>query len=102
MPAFLIPPGDAKSVSLGGLGVVFKITREETGGCFSVVEHPIEPGRIVYPHMHTKEDEFSYVLEGEIGVRIGGRDFRAGTGPTSSNREGCPTYSGIRGPSLQG
>ncbi len=80
MPTLLIPPGDARAVYLGGLGVVYKITAQETGGLFSVVEHPIEPGRLVPPHMHTREDEFSYVLEGEIGVRIGGQEFIAPQG----------------------
>ncbi len=80
MGTILIPPGDAKSVWLGGIGVVFKISGEETGGLFSVVEHPIEPGRLVPPHMHTREDEFSYVLEGEIGARIGDQEFTAEKG----------------------
>jgi uncharacterized cupin superfamily protein len=53
------------------MGVVFKISGEQTSGLFSVVEHPIEPGRFVRPHIHTREDEFSYVLEGEIGFGIG-------------------------------
>lgn len=75
---------------MGGLGVVFKISGEETGGLFSVVEHPIEAGRLVPPHMHTKEDEFSYVLEGEIGARIGGQDFTAGAGSYIFKPRGLP------------
>ena len=38
---------------------------------FSLIEHPIAPGILAPPHIHTREDEFSYVLEGEIGARIG-------------------------------
>ncbi len=79
-PSLLIPPGDARSVQLAGLGVVFKISGTETNGLFSVVEHPIEPRALVPPHMHTREDELSYVLEGEIGARIGGQEFHAGPG----------------------
>jgi quercetin dioxygenase-like cupin family protein len=71
MSEFLLSPQEGKSVRLGGLGVDFKVSGEQTGGLFSVVEHPIEPGPLVRPHMHTREDEFSYVLEGEIGARIG-------------------------------
>jgi quercetin dioxygenase-like cupin family protein len=55
----------------GGVGVTIKITGDSTGGRFAVVEHPVEPGGLVEPHTHTKEDEYSYVLEGEIGVQIG-------------------------------
>ncbi len=93
MSALLIAPGDAKAIWLGGLGVVFKISGEETGGLFAVVEHPIEPGRLVPPHMHTKEDEFSYVLEGEIGARIGDEELKAGPGSYIYKPRGVPhTY----------
>ncbi len=74
----LSPPGEGKSLSLGGLGVIYKVMPEDTGGALAVVEHPIEPGRLVRPHTHSREDEISYVKEGEIGVRIGDREFTAG------------------------
>ena len=61
----------SRSVSLGGLDVVFRVTGEETNGALAVVEHPIEPGVLVPPHVHEREDELTYVIEGEIGARIG-------------------------------
>ena len=76
----VVEAGEGESVSLGGLGVDFKIPAEMTGGAFSVVEHPMDPGRLVPPHIHYREDELSYVLRGEIGVRIGDRDYVAGPG----------------------
>lgn len=45
----------------------------------AVVEHPIEPGRLVRPHTHALEDEISHI-EGEIGARIGDREFVARPG----------------------
>ena len=74
------PRGEGPSVSLRGLDVVFKVRSEDTGGALAVVEHPIEPKRLVRPHVHTHEDEISCVVEGEIGVRIGEREFTAGPG----------------------
>ena len=71
MSQFMLTPQEGKSVWLGGLGVDFKLAGEQTGGLFSIVEHPIDPGIMVPPHTHTREDEFSYVLEGEVGARIG-------------------------------
>ena len=65
----LVAPGKGEAVALGGVGVVFKIPGSQTGGAFSIVEHPIEPGTLIPPHTHSKEDELSYVLEGEVGVR---------------------------------
>ena len=76
----VVEADEGESVSLGGVGVDFKIPAEMTGGAFSIVEHPVEPGRLIPPHIHYREDEFSYVLSGEIGVRIGDRDYVAGPG----------------------
>lgn len=76
----VVGPGEGRSVWLGGMGVVFKVSGSETGGAFAVVEHPIEPGRLVLPHVHRHEDEYSYVLEGTIGARVGDRELVAGPG----------------------
>ena len=70
----VVAPGAGESVSLGGLGVVFKVTGADTGGAFAIVEHPIEPGVLVPPHRHEHEDELTYVIEGEIGARVGDRE----------------------------
>jgi len=67
----LMLPGQGKAVSFGGLHEVFKIRSEDSGGLFSLTEHVLDPGRLIPPHMHTREDEYAYVLEGEIGVRVG-------------------------------
>lgn len=72
--------GEGKSVSLGGVGVDFKIPAAMTGGAFSVVEHPLDPRRLIPPHIHENEDELSYVVSGQVGVRIGDRDYLAGPG----------------------
>ena len=63
MSDFIVNKGAGTLVWLGGLGVNFKLDGDDTKGAFSIVEHPIEPGTLVPPHMHTHEDEFSYVLE---------------------------------------
>ena len=76
----LVEAGEGESVSLRGVGVDFKVPAELTGGAFSIVEHPLDPGRLIPPHVHYTEDEYSYVLSGEIGVRIGDCDYVAGPG----------------------
>jgi mannose-6-phosphate isomerase-like protein (cupin superfamily) len=80
MPKTVVKPGEGRSVALGGMGVVFKVSGADTGGAFAVVEHTIEPGRLVLPHVHLHEDEYSYVLEGTIGARVGDREVAAGPG----------------------
>jgi mannose-6-phosphate isomerase-like protein (cupin superfamily) len=78
----IVKSDEGRSVWLGGMGVVFKLSGADTGGAFAVVEHPIEPGRLVLPHVHRHEDEYSYVLEGTIGARVGDHEVAA-VGPGS-------------------
>ena len=66
----VIEAGAGKLTSLGGLGVHFKIGGEQTGGLLAIVEHPIEPRRLVPPHIHRHQDEYSHVLEGPVRPRI--------------------------------
>jgi len=66
----VVQPGGGRAGRLGpGVGVQFKIDGEDTGGALSIVEHPFEVGALVRPHVHTREDEISIVLSGEIGFR---------------------------------
>ena len=48
---------------------------------FSLVEHPIAPRTLAGPsHVHQHEDEYSYVLEGEVGFEVGDEVFSAKAG----------------------
>ena len=70
----VLRPGEGEERDLGTIGVVFKLFGEQTNGQVSVVEHPFPVGACVPPHMHTREDEYSIVTEGEIGFRSGDRE----------------------------
>jgi quercetin dioxygenase-like cupin family protein len=48
-----------------------KVRGEDTNGTLSALELTITPGSIVVPHTHSREDEVTFVLEGEIGARVG-------------------------------
>ena len=63
-----------------GVGVAFKIDGDDTMGALSIVEHPFDVGALVPPHVHTREDEISIVLEGEIGFRSEDREAVLGPG----------------------
>ena len=71
-PRIVLSPDEGEKVEFGGLGVRFMIGGVESGGTFALVEHPIEPRALAAPmHTHRHEDEYTYVLEGEIGVQVG-------------------------------
>lgn len=76
----LFPAEQAESVSIGGVEVIFRISGEETDGAYELLEFRLQPGRLIPPHAHYREYEVSYVLEGEIGVRIGSHELTATPG----------------------
>ena len=68
----VLSPDEGETVWLRKLGIRFMIGGEQTQGNFALVEHPIKPRALAAPmHTHRHEDEYTYVLEGEIGVQIG-------------------------------
>ena len=68
----LLGAGDGRAGLLGSMGVRFMLAGEETGGGFSLVEHPIPPRALAAPlHRHSREDEYSFVLEGRLGALLG-------------------------------
>ena len=53
----------------------------EAGERFSLVEHPMSPRALAAPlHLHTREDEYSFVLEGRMGALLGDDVVEAGPG----------------------
>jgi mannose-6-phosphate isomerase-like protein (cupin superfamily) len=59
------------------------------GDGFSLVEHVIAPRTLAAAaHVHTHEDEYSYVLEGELGVQIGDEVVYADPGGLVSKPRG--------------
>lgn len=76
----VVRPGEGRAGNLGPIGVVFKLWDEDTGGAVAIVEHPFPVGALVPPHLHTREDEYSIVTEGEIGFRSGDREAVLGAG----------------------
>ena len=79
-PLTVVRPGEGRAGDLGSIGVVFKLWGGDTGGAVSIVEHPFPVGALVQPHLHTREDEYSIVTEGEIGFRSGDRETVLGAG----------------------
>ncbi|HUX32417.1 MAG TPA: cupin domain-containing protein [Gemmatimonadaceae bacterium] len=84
-------PDEGEMVHLYALGVRFMVEGSSTEGRFSVVEHPMPPRSLGSPvHTHLHEDEFSYVLEGRVGVQIGDDVVVAGPGELIFKPRGIP------------
>ena len=54
--------------------------KKDTNGAFCLVEGALAPGSEPPPHVHTREDELFYVLEGEFDVYVGKEAFKVEAG----------------------
>ncbi len=76
----VLKAGEGRSVWVVGDRYTVKAAGEETGGAFALVEALVLPGGGPPPHIHRREDEAFYVLEGELLFHVDGRDIAAGAG----------------------
>jgi mannose-6-phosphate isomerase-like protein (cupin superfamily) len=77
----VVGPDGAEEGFLGSIGVRFVVEGSEAGERFSLVEHPMAARALAAPlHRHTREDEYSFVLEGRMGALLGDEVVEAGPG----------------------
>ncbi len=77
----LLGPGEGSALSVLGDRHVFKATAQDTGGAYALWEIAMEASSGgPPPHVHEREDEAFYVLEGEMVFQIGERTIRARAG----------------------
>jgi mannose-6-phosphate isomerase-like protein (cupin superfamily) len=73
--AFVLRPGEGRSIDLGGFRMSVKATEEDTDGAFTLLEAN-EPASFGPPlHIHREAAEAFYVLEGEYVLFIEGREY---------------------------
>ena len=81
--------GDKRSFLGGGLHI-WKLMAEDTGGAFFLFEDTLTKGKTTPLHLHPEADEMVYVLEGEILVKIDGKDTTVGPGGMTFTPKGTP------------
>jgi hypothetical protein len=75
---FLVPAGSGRTLLDGPLGAVLLAGGNETAGAVAFVVHPLAARALGSPvHTHAREDEWTFVLEGEVGVEIGDQTLLA-------------------------
>lgn len=82
----IVQPGEGRQLP----GIVFKVAAKHADGAFSIVEHPYPPGVLIPPHVHAAADQVTYVIEGEVGIRVGDDVFDALTGAYVIKPRGIP------------
>jgi quercetin dioxygenase-like cupin family protein len=96
---FELKEGEGNARWWGGGLATIKATGKETGGLYSIVE-VLEPQGAQAPlHLHRKEDETFYVLEGEMTFHVGEETIRARPGSFVFGPKDVPhTYTVDSGP----
>ena len=86
----LAAPGEGKTVMLFEVRFDYKVTSADSGGDLAALEVTIPPRTLVKPHNHSREDEFTVVLAGTVGARVGDQVVEAGTGASLVKPRGTP------------
>jgi RimJ/RimL family protein N-acetyltransferase/quercetin dioxygenase-like cupin family protein len=69
--ALHIPDGSGATFSILGLETTVKVTAAQSDGAYVVYEQIVSPGMGVPPHVHTREDEIFFVLDGQMEFLAG-------------------------------
>jgi quercetin dioxygenase-like cupin family protein len=76
----VVPPGAGDAYwSVGDL-LIFKVGPQHTNGAWSMAETTVVPGGGPPPHVHRREDETFYMLDGQMTFMRGDDVFLAGPG----------------------
>nr|ADN16886.1 Cupin 2 conserved barrel domain protein [Gloeothece verrucosa PCC 7822] len=73
-----------------GVLVTLKLQGKDSGGAYSIFEDFIPPGVGTPLHIHTREEEFWYVLEGQLTWNVGDKLFQATQGDFINTPRGVP------------
>ena len=79
VPPFAVPHDEGERLVFGETTIVVRAAADTTGGSFTLLEEP-PPLLDTSTHVHSREDEMYYVIEGEHVFVCGGREFQLGPG----------------------
>jgi quercetin dioxygenase-like cupin family protein len=83
-------PGEGRTLAVVGDVYRFLATGEDTNGKYALWEAVVPPGAGPPPHVHRREQEGFYVLEGEITFTINGERVVATAGTFANMPVGTP------------
>jgi quercetin dioxygenase-like cupin family protein len=68
----VMAPGTGICVWAMGIHVTIRVVADDTAGAYSTFEDVVPPGAGPPPHIHSREDENMFVIEGELEATLGG------------------------------
>ena len=82
--------GEGRTIAVVGDVYRFLATAEDTNGKYAMWEAIVPPGGGPPPHVHSREEEGFYILEGEITFTIDGKPLIATAGMFANMPVGTP------------
>src|SRR5262245_17515399 len=79
-PPTVRKPDTGRRVGVVGDVYRFLVTGDDTDGKYATFEAVVTPGHGPPPHVHSREEESFFVLEGEITFQLGDERFAAAAG----------------------
>ena len=91
-------PGAGRTVTYGsGSSAELKLEGVQSGGDWAVVEWRVRPGDEPPLHVHTREDETVYLLDGAITAYVGGQQIDVEAGSYAALPKNVPHTLAVRG-----
>lgn len=76
-------------LTFGGITVVIRVSSEDSGGALMLMEE-VPPMSDTPLHVHSREDELFYILEGEHIITLGEQQHQLGPGEAIFAPRGIP------------
>jgi mannose-6-phosphate isomerase-like protein (cupin superfamily) len=90
LPAVATHAGEGEAIWWAGSLAEIKVTAEQTGGALSILEITEPPNMDGPLHVHHREDEGFWILEGSITLEVGETSVELGPGDFGWGPRGVP------------
>jgi len=94
--AVMRKPGEGRTIAVVGDVYRFLATGEDTNEKYAQWEAIVPPGGGPPPHVHSREEEGFYVIDGEITLTISDKRLVASAGMFANMPAGRPIHSRMR------
>ncbi len=86
----VVQAGEGMRLNVQGIVFTYKAVSEDTDGNYAFTEGIVPPHHGAPEHIHHREDEAFYILEGEFEIQCGGELFKASPGTFALLPKGLP------------
>ena len=89
-PVLTPPHGGETVTSSGGSSIEMKVESSQSGGDYGAVLLTVRAGEEPPLHVHSREDELVYVVQGQLIARVGDARVEVGPGAYAALPRGVP------------